>query len=111
MGHPAQYSGEKQGDSTENIYESKSEKKERKLLNLRWNKLTYNSICQNREFKIYNFYWGTLHGIVERSKEILLTTSMGVSQRRKKALEPPLKQINKQKVSDKAVKSFKIYNF
>ena len=53
-----------------------------------------NSICQICEFKINNFYWGTLHSIVERSKEILPKTSMEVSQRRKKTLEPPLKQTN-----------------
>ena len=28
LGHPAQYSGEKQGDSTDDVYGSKSEKKE-----------------------------------------------------------------------------------
>ena len=75
----------KQGDSTDNVYGSKSEKKESSRTSVEANKQTVS-------VKIYNFYWGTLHSIVERSKEILPTTSMEVSQRRKKALEPPLKQ-------------------
>ena len=102
MKHPAQYSRHKQGNSIDYISGSNSDKKESARASVETNKQTNkqtNSICQSREFGIYNFYWGALHSIVERSKEILPTTSMEVSQRRKKALEPPLKQTNKQYLS------------
>ena len=61
-----------------------------------WGNLQTN-YTKSVKFKFYNNYWGTLHSIVERSKEILLTMSMEVSQRRKKVLEPPLKQTKQQR--------------
>ena len=42
MGHPAQYSGEKQGDSTDDVYGSKSEKKESARTSIATNKQTNN---------------------------------------------------------------------
>ena len=48
LGHPAQYSGEKQGDSTDDVYGSKSEKKESTRTSVETNKQT-KSIRQSRE--------------------------------------------------------------
>ena len=53
MGHPAQYSGEKQGDSTDDVYGSKSEKKKSTRIFVETNKQTVSVKAKNSKFTTF----------------------------------------------------------